>query len=46
MGNNFLYNSKKLNVTAIMGFTRALWQLIQKENPSHLAVETRRRNTN
>jgi DNA polymerase-1 len=38
MGNNFLYNSKKLNVTAIMGFTRALWQLIQKENPSHLAV--------
>jgi DNA polymerase I len=38
MGNNFLYNSKKMNVTAIMGFTRALWQLIQKEKPSHLAV--------
>lgn len=38
MGNNFLYNSKKLNVTAIMGFTRALWQLIQKENPTHIAV--------
>ncbi|MFN7239898.1 MAG: DNA polymerase I [Chitinophagales bacterium] len=38
MGNNFLYNSKKLNVTAIMGFTRALWQLIQRENPSHLAI--------
>lgn len=27
-----------MNVTAIMGFTRALWQLIQKENPTHLAV--------
>jgi len=38
MGSNFLYNSKKMNVTAIMGFTRTLWQLIQKENPSHLAV--------
>lgn len=38
IGNNFLYNSKKLNVTAIMGFTRALWQLIQKENPTHIAV--------
>ncbi len=38
MGSNFMYNSKKLNVTAIMGFTRTLWQLIQKENPTHLAV--------
>lgn len=38
MGSNFLYNSKKLNVTAIMGFTRTLWQLIQKEKPSHIAV--------
>lgn len=38
LGNNFLYNSKKMNVTAIMGFTRAVWQLIQKENPTHLAV--------
>jgi DNA polymerase I len=38
MGNNFLYNSKKLNVTAIQGFTRALWLLIQKENPTHIAV--------
>lgn len=27
-----------MNVTAIMGFTRALWQLIQKENPTHIAV--------
>lgn len=27
-----------MNVTAIMGFTRTLWQLIQKENPTHLAV--------
>ena len=38
MGKNFLYNSKKMNVTAIMGFTRALWQLIQQENPTHIAV--------
>lgn len=38
LGNNFLYNSKKMNVTAIMGFTRAVWQLIQKENPTHIAV--------
>lgn len=38
MGKNFLYNSKNLNVTAIMGFTRTLNQLIEKEKPSHLAV--------
>jgi DNA polymerase I len=38
MGSNFMYNSKKQNVTAIIGFTRAVWQLIQKENPTHLAV--------
>ena len=38
MGKNFMYNSKKMNVTAIMGFTRTLWQLIQTEKPSHLAV--------
>lgn len=38
MDKNFLYNSKNLNVTAIMGFTRTLNQLIEKEKPSHLAV--------
>lgn len=38
LGNNFLYNSKDLNVTAIMGFTRTLQNLIDKEHPSHLAV--------
>lgn len=38
LGTNFLYNSKRLNVTAIRGFTQAVWQLIKTENPSHLAV--------
>lgn len=27
-----------MNVTAIQGFTRAVWQLIKQENPTHLAV--------
>ncbi|MBX2845349.1 MAG: DNA polymerase I, partial [Saprospiraceae bacterium] len=38
LGKNFLYNSKGLNVTAIMGFTRTLNNLIQKEQPTHMAV--------
>jgi len=38
LGKNFLYNSKGLNVTAIMGFTRTLHSLIEKEKPSHMAV--------
>ena len=38
LGNNFLYNSKGLNVTAIMGFTRTLHNLIEVEQPTHLAV--------
>ncbi|MDQ3142630.1 MAG: DNA polymerase I [Bacteroidota bacterium] len=33
-----LYNSKGLNVSAISGFTRTLWDIIQNEKPSHLAV--------
>lgn len=31
-------NSKGWNVSAIQGFMRTLWDLIQKENPTHLAV--------
>ena len=38
LGNNFLYNSKDLNVTAIMGFTRTMHNLIEKESPTHMAV--------
>lgn len=33
-----LINSKGLNVSAITGFVRTLWDLIQKEAPSHIAV--------
>ncbi|MGA1048166.1 MAG: 5'-3' exonuclease, partial [Minisyncoccia bacterium] len=33
-----LINSKGLNTSAINGFTRTLWDLIQKEKPSHIAV--------
>ena len=38
LGKNFLYNSKGLNVTAIMGFTRTMHNLIEVEKPSHMAV--------
>jgi DNA polymerase-1 len=33
-----LLNSKGWNVSAVQGFIRTLWDLVQKENPSHLAV--------
>jgi DNA polymerase-1 len=33
-----LMNSKGWNVSAVQGFMRTLWDLIQKENPTHLAV--------
>ncbi|MFZ4634355.1 MAG: DNA polymerase I [Saprospiraceae bacterium] len=33
-----LMNSKGWNVSAVQGFMRTLWDLVQKENPSHLAV--------
>lgn len=33
-----LINSKGLNVSAISGFTRTLWDLIRHEKPTHLAV--------
>jgi DNA polymerase-1 len=35
---NPLINSKGMNVSAISGFTTTLMDLIQKENPTHLAV--------
>lgn len=33
-----LINSKGLNVSAITGFTNTLWDVLQKEKPSHIAV--------
>lgn len=33
-----LINSKGLNTSAISGFTRTLWDIINNEKPSHLAV--------
>jgi len=33
-----LINSKGWNVSAIQGFMRTLWDMMQKEKPSHLAV--------
>ncbi len=33
-----LINSKGLNTSAITGFTHTLWEIISKQNPSHLAV--------
>ncbi len=37
-GRNPLLNSKGQNVSAINGFTTSLFELIQKEKPTHLAV--------
>ena len=33
-----LINSKGLNTSAISGFTRTLWDIINNEKPSHIAV--------
>ena len=33
-----LINSKGLNTSAITGFTRTLWDLLQSQKPTHLAV--------
>lgn len=33
-----LINSKGWNVSAVQGFIRTLWDLMQTENPTHLAV--------
>jgi DNA polymerase-1 len=37
-GKNPLLNSKGQNVSAVSGFTNTLFELIQKEKPTHLAV--------
>ena len=33
-----LINSKGMNVSAITGFTRALWDIIRNQKPTHIAV--------
>ncbi len=33
-----LINSKGMNVSAITGFVRALWEVIRNQNPTHIAV--------
>jgi DNA polymerase I len=33
-----LINSKGINTSAITGFVRALWDILQKQKPSHIAV--------
>ncbi len=33
-----LINSKGLNTSAITGFVRTLWEMIRKQNPTHIAV--------
>lgn len=33
-----LINSKGVNVSAVSGFTSTLWELLQKEQPTHIAV--------
>lgn len=37
-GNNQRVNSKGLNTSAVFGFTNTLLELLQKENPTHIAV--------
>ena len=36
--NRPLINSKGVNTSAITGFVRALWDILQKQKPSHIAV--------
>ncbi len=33
-----LINSKGMNTSAVAGFTRTLWELLKKENPTHIGV--------
>lgn len=33
-----MINSKDLNVSAVLGFTNTLWDLLSKEQPTHIAV--------
>ncbi len=35
---NPLINSKGLNVSAITGFTNTLWEVLQKQKPTHIAI--------
>lgn len=37
-GKNQRYNSKGLNTSAALGFTNTLIEVLQKQNPSHIAV--------
>jgi len=36
--NRPLINSKGINTSAITGFVRSLWEILQKQKPSHIAV--------
>jgi len=36
--NRPLINSKGINTSAITGFTRSLWDILQKQKPTHIAV--------
>ncbi len=36
--NRPLINSKGVNTSAVMGFTRTLWDLMREQNPTHIAV--------
>lgn len=38
LGENFLYNSKGMNTTAISVFTDSLMKMLNKEKPTHVAV--------
>lgn len=38
LGDNFLYNSKGMNTTAISVFTDSLLKMLHKEKPTHIAV--------
>lgn len=38
LGENFLYNSKGMNTTAISVFTDSLLKMLSKEKPTHIAV--------
>ena len=38
LGDNFLYNSKGMNTTAISVFTDSLMKMLNKEKPTHVAV--------
>ncbi len=33
-----MINSKDMNVSAVLGFTNTLWELLSKEQPTHIAV--------